>query len=58
MNLNAKDAMQDYQRYPDNIYLINNVEDIIVLLGLKLFIFSRRRNAQVIFVEYPQLEII
>ena len=27
-------SMTESQQYPENIYLINNVEDIVVFLGL------------------------
>ena len=46
-------AMSDSQRYPRNLYLINDVEDIVVFLNVKVFIsgnsvmFSCRRNKQV-----------
>ena len=49
--------MSNLQRYPWNLYLINNMEDIIVFLSLKLFnsddinMFSCSRNAQVTFIE-------
>jgi len=38
-NLHAKMAMPDSQRYPWNLYLINYVEDIVVLRGLEVFNF-------------------
>ena len=46
-----------------NLYLINNVEDIVVFLGLKVnltvtdnsYIFSCSRNAHVTFAEKLQL---
>ena len=51
-------------RYPENLYLINNVEDF-VFLGLKLFnsgnwsyMLSCSRKVQVTFVEKSQLKII
>ena len=42
--------------------LINNVEDIVVfifesVISDKILYFSRSRNAQVSFIEKPQLEI-
>ena len=37
MILHLKHAMPDLQRYLCNVYLINNVEDIVVFLDLKLF---------------------
>ena len=40
MILHAKMAMPDSQRYPGNLYLINNMEDIVVFLGLKVFNFD------------------
>ena len=49
--------MPNLQRYPWNLYLINDMEDIVVFLGLKLFnsdninMFSCSRNAQVTFIE-------
>ena len=45
-------------------FLLNDVEDIVVFLGLKVlysdnsYMFSCSRNAQVTFVENPQLKII
>ena len=45
-----------------NIYLIKNVQDIVVMLGLKVFnydnsyMFSCRRNAQITFVETTGLK--
>ena len=56
--------MSDSQRYPWNRYLINNAEDIVVFLGLKVFhsknssMFSCSKKAQVTFVEKSQLKII
>ena len=55
--------MTNLQQYPRILYLINNVEDIVVSQGLKMFIsddsnmFSCSRNAQVTFVEKPELKI-
>ena len=47
---------------PWNLYLINNEENIVVFLGLKVFssddTLSCSRNTQVAFVENPQLKII
>ena len=42
------------------IYLINNVEDMVNLLGLQVFLklFPAHRNAQVTYEERPQLKII
>ena len=57
-------AMSNSQRYPEQIYLINNMEDIVVVLGLKVFDsnksypISSSRNVQVTFVEKPHLKII
>jgi len=35
-NLHADMAMSDSQRYPFALYLINNVQDIVVFRGLKV----------------------
>ena len=56
-------AMPDLQRYSWNLYLINNVEDVVVSLGLKEFdsefpYVLLQCDAQVTFVENPQLKII
>ena len=57
-------SMPDSQRYPGNLYMIKNVEDIVVSRSLKVFnsnnanMFSCSRNAQVTFVENPKLKII
>ena len=57
-------AMSDSQQYPFALYLINNVQDIVVFLGLKVlnsgiyYLFSCSRNMQVMLVEKPQLKII
>ena len=59
-----KMAKPDSQRYSCKLYLIDNMEDIVVCLGLKLFnsdntkTFFCNRNAQVTFVEEPQLKLI
>ena len=56
--------MPDSQLYPWNLYLINNVEDIVDFLGLKLYnfdhsnMFTNIRNAQINLVEKPQFKII
>ena len=34
----SKMTMPDSQRYPWNLYLIDNVEDIVVFLDLKCFV--------------------
>ena len=34
-------AMSDLQQYPWKLYLINNVEEIIVFLGLKFLILKQ-----------------
>ena len=53
-------AMPDSQRHPSNFYLIKNVEDIVVFLGITVFNsdhsykFSCSRNAQVTFVKNNQ----
>ena len=50
MTLHAEMEMPDSQRCPWNLYLISNVKDIVVFLGLKVFIsdsscmFSCSRN--------------
>ena len=47
-----------------NLYLINNVEDIVAFLDINVFnfdysyMFSWSRNVQVPFVEKPQLKLI
>ena len=59
-------TMSDSQQYPSNLYVINNVEDIVVLIGLKSLIliyivcFSavEMRIAKVFFEENPQLKKI
>ena len=57
-------TMSDSQRFPWHLYLINIVEDIVVLLGSKVFnsdnsnMISCSINAQVTFLEKPQLQII
>ena len=46
--------MPDSQQYSWTLYLINNVEDIVVYIGLKELILIRiscSRNTQVICVE-------
>ena len=41
-----------------NLKLINNVEDIVVFLGLKVFNYDNcSRNALYYFVENPRLKI-
>ena len=55
----SKDVIPRAQRYHGNLYLINNMENMVVFLDLELFaffIFSCSRNAQVIFVEKQQLK--
>jgi len=46
----------DTQRYPWNLYLINNVKAFFVLLGLKVFIYLCYPAVEmhVLFVEKPQ----
>ena len=39
-NLHADMAMSDSQRYPFALYLINNVQDIVVFRGLKVLIYD------------------
>jgi len=48
--------MPDSQRYPWNIYLINNI--VYFPFWKVIQMFSRSRNAQVTFVVNPQLKII
>ena len=46
-------TMLDWQRYPWTIYLVNNVENIVDFLGLKVFnskVLSCSWNAQTTFV--------
>ena len=53
--LREKLTMPCSQQVPSKPYIINNVEDIVVFLGLNVFksdnsyMFSCRRNAQVTF---------
>ena len=62
MTLHEKMTIPDSQWFPRNLYLINNVEDNDVFLDLKVFNYDQtyfcRRNADVTFVEKPQLKII
>ena len=64
MILHANMAMPNSHRYPEQIYLTDNMEDIVVVLGLKVFDsnksyrISSSRNAQVTFVEKPHLRIV
>ena len=54
-------AMSDSQWYPWKLYLINNVEDIIVFLGLRKFnsyACSGSKNARVNSVKNMQLKKI
>ena len=57
MTSQTKIAMPDLQRDPRNLYLINNVDDIVIFPGLKMFnsdnfyMFSCSRNAQVTLME-------
>ena len=61
MTPHAQTAMLDSKRYPLNLYLINNVEQIVVFLVLKVFdsdisyMFSCSRSAQVTFVKIQQV---
>ena len=56
-------AMPDSQRYPNKLCLINNVEEMLFFLGLKVFdsknyyMLSCSRNAQVT-VENPEMKIL
>ena len=56
MNFHAKMAMSDSQRYPWNRYLSNNVEEIVVFLGLKCLILIIQKCFPT--VEKPQSKII
>ena len=38
--IHEKMAMSVSQRYPLNLYLTNNVEDIVIFTGLKVFYFD------------------
>ena len=65
VTLHAKMAMINSQQYPWKLYLINNVENIVVFLDWKVCIsdiitvyFFCRRNPPVQIVEKPQLKII
>jgi len=60
-------ARSDSQRYPWNLFRLNEVKDIFVFLGLKVFIyvnfynfymFSCSKNAQVTFVEISNRYLI
>ena len=42
--LHAEIRMPESQQYPLNLYLINDVKDIAVILGLKLFISDNSHN--------------
>jgi len=41
-------AMPDSPRYPWNHFLINNVENIVVFLGLKVFDFDNSTQLKII----------
>ena len=62
MTLNPKMTQSDLQRYPWNLYLINNVEDIVIFLGLKVFnsdnSFMFTCSFRITVVEKPQLKTI
>ena len=64
MTLYAQMAVPDSHRFPSNLYLTNNVKDIVIFQGLKLLIliistsFLQTRNAQVTLVMKPQLKTI
>ena len=65
ISIHLKRDMTDLQWYPWNLYLIHNVENIVVFLDLKVFIsdnsymFSCGRNARNFFCrETAQLKII
>ena len=49
--LGAKVSYFDSQRHPCNLYLINNVEDIVVFLGLTTVNFDYYYDLQVTFVK-------
>ena len=50
-------AMPDLQQYPRYLYLISNIKDIVIFLGLNVvtsdnsYLFSNSKNEQVTFVE-------
>ena len=50
-------ATRDSQQYPLNLYLINNVEAMFIILGLKVinfndcYVFSSSRNTQATLVK-------
>ena len=50
-------AMPDSRRYPWNLYVINNVEDILFFKFKIIPIFSCTKNEQLLFKK-PQLKII
>ena len=64
MALPAKMAITDLQWYHWNLYLINNVKNIVVLLGLKVFIsdnssmISCSRNARTILQRNHNLKYL
>ena len=51
-------TVSDLQRYPCNLYLITDVEDIVVFLDLKELFSDNKFSAQITFVEEPQLKTI
>ena len=60
LTLHVKMTMSD-SHHSWHLYQINNVEDIVVFLGLKVinsFMFSCSNNAQITSVEKPQFLII
>ena len=62
MTLNPKMTLSDLQRYPWNLYFINNVEDIVIFLGLKVFnsdnSFMFTCSFKITVVEKQQLKTI
>ena len=61
--LSYSSCKDDSQWHPWFFCVINNVEEIVIFLGLKVFysdnsyLFFRSRNTQVIFVENPELRV-
>ena len=60
VTLHSKMTMPDSHQNPWTLYLINNVEDTVVFLGLKVFLnfcmFSRTKNVQVTFEKNQSLK--
>ena len=48
VTLHVKMTMPDSQRYPSDLYMINNVEDIIVSWGFKVFVSNNSNTFSVV----------